>query len=597
MQCLYVQCFYVQCLYVRWKKIALRTDRAENKSLILFCTLSFFFALFFAIFYPPQIFHYGIGDYSNHENAAARYAYNKSSAIHFYPAELHPRHHSVLDQIFTDMRGDEKNDPFMIGLISPYIFLSRDHQIMYPHFHLLAFLKAALRSLDLESAVNYLNYFVLFFAAICLFQLLRKLEIDSFGSLLAASSMFFIPSMIIGARVPLPETLALLLNLRMMQHLLEDTTRARYTALFYLMLLSFCRPEFILLGIFFALFLGLNMEGKAIRMVTILFVFNVFLTVFYLLINGGHAAYVRVIIYSGLFVPVVYALAVWFSRFSIIGIARNYLDKLLQSSVAFKSTLCIVLACCLAIDLFRTNYCGLSNCYEMFQTRYSIFSALSYFAGWPLLVFSLIGLFSGLQKILKSVPPILLWLLVPQAVVLLVINATPVNIWSWTRRFHVFMLPVLLIGLSLCFELLSKKYGRRPVIGICMFLLVAAGHYGKWENISADQLGSKYVESFHSDVSKLPEESIVLLASSRAGKSALPPMRSFHGYWSYLVWDEAQLETAISALLSTQKPIYLDSSLAMLLRDFKLEDSLIDVSIPYSKDDKLKLKLVEVSRR
>src|ERR1043166_69185 len=125
-----------------------------------------FFVLFaaaavcaWAVVFPPERFHFAGSDASNYEGRSLALASRFEGAHRFYPPEIAEADYPLLDRAFTDMRGGP-----VVGLMTSYVAVSKDHGIEFPHYPLYSWLLAGLRLARLDDAAEHLNY-ALFFAS------------------------------------------------------------------------------------------------------------------------------------------------------------------------------------------------------------------------------------------------------------------------------------------------------------------------------------------------------------------------------------------------------------------------------------------------
>ncbi len=109
----------------------MKTDRAAFCAYLAWALLV---SCVFAHFLPPLRYHFAGGDPSNYEGKSLALISSFPSVSAFYPPEVSAGDQALLDGAFTDLRGLPRER--LIGLMTPYVPVTRDHRIEFPHYHL-----------------------------------------------------------------------------------------------------------------------------------------------------------------------------------------------------------------------------------------------------------------------------------------------------------------------------------------------------------------------------------------------------------------------------------------------------------------------------
>jgi hypothetical protein len=460
----------------------------------------------------------------------------------------------------------------------------------------------------LPDVAEYLNYFSTVAFSIVLFLIFKRLHFETPVALFAASAVFALPSYIAGARYPLSEATASLLQAGMVLSFLTARSSTDWKPYVCLIALTWCRAEFLACSLISIAYLSLMAPTRRTLWILLLLSFNhILLYTYYQWANLGHINLLRVPLTLGLLSPSIVLLG-WLARrtfdrlkFRPLNVRR--LLRQLKPSVAIH-TFAFLVAFVVALDAIRMGHLDVLGAPEITgsRPRYSTVSLLVDSVGLPLIVLGIAGLAMSFPKIVRHIPIPLAIVLAPQLVVLVDMHATPSNPFYWTRRFHLLVYPMLLFGLATSAHFIFKRF-RDAKLGVLalplsLFFLSSTVHASQdfFERATKASFTRESLAQFHRSADRLPEDAIVVLRRKHGGYEAQQPLRAFHGLWSFVVWDDEHLAESVRTLSKTGRPVLVDTTLLSAAEQSHAADQVFELPVRISAQNHFILELMPATR-
>lgn len=575
----------------KFKMSLLRTEILKATCLLLG-------ALTLSYLYPPYYFYVSGTDASVFTGISYQIRFGHESSKMFLPPGTDMSKARLLDETFTDIRGDSLPKERMIGIMTPYIVINKNREIEFSHFRLYPWILGAARFLpNWFDFAEYLNYLLLFVGIYFLYLILRNITKDDLASLLAAFSMYFVPTLMAISREPLSELLAFALNMILIYSAL---TKRVVIAGVVVSLLAWTRGGYILIAIVYLLWIGwdrIRYPKAAVFVAASLWLLHYYLYSY--VFNYVHPdAYMPYLLSIGLFSPLLVLFGLALGK--LHQTFEPFFKKAMNMSLAMAPVLIILMLGGLYYyDLVKVKS-GL--------TRYSTFTLLWKSSG-ILLPLGALFLLLNTKSILRYVSLLALILFIPHLFVLYDMGASPVYTVYWTRRFVASIYPLLCLGIAYFLVTVRSFCGsqKAAVSGvICISLLFYLGmysfHQDTFQGTRPYVLNRGEIEKFDRSATMLPPDSIVVLSSENFSIKGSLPLRTRHGLWSFNVWNQSKLNEALEAL-PKDFPLLIEKELAPLLDKSKFiplpqpEVFKIYVGESFEKGENRTIELLRVDKR
>jgi hypothetical protein len=213
----------------------------------------------------------------------------------------------------------------------------------------------------------------------------------------------------------------------------------------------------------------------------------------------------------------------------------------------------LIVGAIVAEALRRTLDIGERGWFVLKGPRLSTLDVLIDSVGVPFLVLGLTGLVWAGYRLAGRIPFVVALVTVPHAYVLIRMGASGEDPWAWSRRFHVVVYPVLILGLVLLLvELADRIHGRQvraaAVVGVVMIAMVPAALIHDDRPVG-DAPTRSDADGFHDGVDRLADDAVVILSPTFGSQKAQLPIRVHGDRWSYVVWNEDQAAAALADAL------------------------------------------------
>lgn len=483
-----------------------------------------------AALFPPMHQHYAGGDAADYINNAFRRSYETTSAERFAPPAWGDVDWRLMGSAFTDGRYlNSDRDDRAQGLMTNYVRVF-DGRVDIAHDDLTARVAAAALDLGMgQRQVGYLNYLFLGCSAVALFGICRSLRLNILSALLAGALLVVIPSQIMGARYLLSEALAQALWLGMVWWVLR--TRAKQAAAFLpLVLLVMARPEFAVVAIAFAFWVGWVCWWHPVNLVTVVASGLLGSDISFLGPLRGPTAMAGAVL-----VGVVAGRA---AQPALRLITRSTVERALARPAAAPITSVAILVGIVAMELVRRRLDPGGAVGPIEYQMYSTLGLIRDAVGWPIVVLGVVGLVWHSERIVVRSPLVLGLMVAPLLVVFASMHSSPPSIHFWTRRFHLVVFPAMLVGLALLHaSVLEGRRRGRFALAALVAVVALSGLVSPLQRLDRDAFAWRYTRDFHEDVARLPSDAVVLLPRTSAGLKAQLPMRTVHGLYSFVVYD------------------------------------------------------------
>jgi hypothetical protein len=174
-------------------------------------------------------------------------------------------------------------------------------------------------------------------------------------------------------------------------------------------------------------------------------------------------------------------------------------------------------------------------------------------------------------RLAGRIPFVVARVTVPHAYVLIRMGASGEDLWAWSRRFHVVLYPVLILGLALLLVGIADRLVRRRarlavVLGVAAVAVVPALLIHDDRPVG-DAPTRADADGFHDNVDRLADDAVVLLAPAFGSQKAQLPIRVHGDRWSFVVWDDDSAVTALAAALPCldDRAVYAEDEVLALL--------------------------------
>jgi hypothetical protein len=183
----------------------------------------------------------------------------------------------------------------------------------------------------------------------------------------------------------------------------------------------------------------------------------------------------------------------------------------------------------------------------------STFDVLVESVAVPLVATGVVGLIWVGYRLAGRIPLVVALVTVPHAYVLVRMGASGQDLWAWSRRFHVALYPVLILGLALLLvEIADRLPDRRTriaaVLGVAAIAAVPTLLIHR-DRPDGDAPTRADADGFHDNVDRLADDAVVVLSPAFGSQKAQLPIRVHGDRWSYVVWNEDEAVAALAATL------------------------------------------------
>lgn len=537
-----------------------------------------------AVLWPPVYFHLAGTDASNYANAAEQYAHGRHAGSNLLPPEIDdPRvQSSISERVLRDSR----------GLLTPYIFVGSDLTFRFPHNRLTSRVMAIFSAVGLDSWSGYLNYAFLGISALLMGKFVVQLGYPRSAGLVATALFLLVPSHIELARYPMSEPLSTALVLSALVLASHPRTARSTIPALPLLALPHTRSEFMLMLLLAVVVLSFRRTRGWIPIVAAL-VGSSWLISNDTSLHDGFGAL------SFSFVPQVS----WPTPSKLLGLYTNLREipsvtlplALVAALAGTWSTLqakareagaaagkfakahpwmlvSALIATVIVTDIYKSTLDKGQVILGVFRdSRYQTSWLIWESAGAPLTLLGLIGLGLAIPALVDRVGTIGWLLIIPLLAVLIDMHATPENQLWWTRRLHLVVYPALILGTATFFAWAAHHLrlprqlpqGATPVLlAVAVLCAHVATTWTRLPDVQDGYLEADLMESMHESLSKVPDESVVLLHGDTWGQKAVAPARSFHGLYAFVVWEKSDLEGVLATFQQYDRPIFVDQQLA-----------------------------------
>ncbi|MDE0804438.1 MAG: hypothetical protein OSA99_14085 [Acidimicrobiales bacterium] len=533
--------------------------------------------------------HLGGGDAANYANASEQYTSALPAGREFLPPELQAPAGELIDEDrFARLVRPGWRSPGN-GIMTSFVFVSQRGPILYPHAHLSPRASALVATAGGSSVVPFLSYVYLAIGGVLMGCVAWTVTGSRIGGLLASLLYVSLPSHVDLARYPMSEPLTAVLVLTTVLAVLRMPRRHVALGLLPLALLPHAREEFELCVLVSILVLA------AVRPRWWSLVVGVFVLTSWVSLTGGTTSPTPLTAFSiepalpwptpeivaeGLAKPSRAGhLALPFALISLAlssvhrlrAVARSGLSHGGRAVHARPWVPIALIAVVVALgDVLKarmtpgqTMLAGVIR-----QARFATGPLLWQSTGL-LLIVGVVGLALALPRLVARFGIVGGAWLLPLLAVFVDMHATPTNPLWWTRRFHQFAYPALAFGASVaCVEGARWVRARapKPAVGSAALLLVGVAFLVTQGALIGDRYPKVEVEPTvrsnlartHDALDTLPEESVILYGHDGAGQKLQHLSRTFHGHYSFVVWDPADVDTVIAEMLGSGRPVFVD---------------------------------------
>lgn len=515
--------------------------------------------------WPPQRWLYGGTDASNYFNNAARHAEPSEPAWDFLPADWQLDDDQA-EEVTSVLLDDD-------GRMSKFSTV-RDGRVGLAQYNLYARLLQGAYDLDPDQLPWFVNYVLWAGLCVVLALLAQRLARSWVAAVAVGIMVIALPSYLLGARLTRTEALAAVLFA--LFGLATVLTRGQ-SALPGLLLVPawLTRTEFIVPLLIWILWGVLRQKRGTAAVVAATIAAS------YLVPFGGRGQLFDTDRDLFAFLPAVgvwilvpvYALGAVVARRGHDGIERaaRWLAGLGSKAWLHRAAWGAVLVAAVVFEAARRGLELQEHLGPIVGQRFSTLGLVVDSMGWPLAVVGAAGLVLLGPRLAGRAPLVLAAVTVPHAWVLVRLHASPSSPWSYTRRFHEALYPVLLLGVALVVawvvEQLRAKAGSGRAVASGTLLVLAvvavAATVVPLRSQQPDVELSRYdADAFGAAAGTLPEGSFVFMADEFGGGKAQIPLRTQHGVWSFVVYAPGRFEAVAEALLAEgSSPVYLEDRL------------------------------------
>lgn len=515
--------------------------------------------------FPPFFFYTAGSDSSNYTAKSYIFRWNHESSQRFYPSRIPDEVKPSLNEAFTDLRGKVSPESSIVGMFTPFVFVTNNYEIELSHFRLYSWILGTLRFFPPSvHAAEYFNYFSLFVGIFFLFKIMHVFKCEQAASLSGCLCLLLVPSISAISQEPLTEITTFALHMGLIWTAMRG--KIILSSLF-ITALMWTRGEYVFIALIFLGWLGyqsFRYFWSIIIILVSLYVLWIHSSVFnsYYIYSNDYLPYLmKIVLYS----PIIVILGWFLSRILRADLPARLIR---ESSIKepHKYIWIAILICFLllvALDVYKVCI-GFAR-YSTFKLLISS-ATLLVFIGIPFLLIKLPTLF-------KCTPILASILFIPQLWVLVEMGATPQNVFMWNRRFIPALYPLLALGVALFFSELSKARlpSRLVMPTYCsVFAIVVSGmiyfHFNDFCLLRTDLLTRNQLSQFDESVTWLPKDSVIILSNDKFSLKGSLPLRTRHGLWSYVLWNESKLEASIKAFLSRGYLVFIEAELKDTLR-------------------------------
>ena len=209
----------------------------------------------------------------------------------------------------------------------------------------------------------------------------------------------------------------------------------------------------------------------------------------------------------------------------------------------------LFLGAAVAEALRRTLDVGEQGWFVLKGPNLSTLDVLIDSVGVPLLLLGGAGLVWVGYRLAGRIPFVVALVTVPHAYVLIRMGVSGEDLWAWSRRFHIVVYPVLILGLILLLVALADRItvpgARAAVVAGVTVVAVVPMVLIHGDRPVGDAPTRADADGFHDSVDRLADDAVVVLAPAFGSQKAQLPIRVHGDRWSYIVWDD---EAAVDAL-------------------------------------------------
>lgn len=538
-----------------------------------------------AFLWPPVLFHLSGSDASNYANAAEQYAYGRHAGGNLLPPEISDP--DVRSSISSRVLGDER------GMLTPYVFVGAESTFSFAHRHLTPRVSALFKAIGPDSWVGYLNFAFLGLAAFLMGKFVLQLGYSRAAGILAGGLFLLVPSHIELARYPMSEPLATALILAAL--VLASNPRTARSAIPALPLLALphTRAEGMLVVLLAVVVLAAGRPRGWTPMVAAL-IASSWLQMNDTSLHAGFgalsvswlpqqiswptpSALLNLIAQPNKVPSVIIPVAVLAAIGGMWPGLRSRVRQTIRAAGRITAAHPWVPVVALSATVVAGDY--YKSTLEPGEVVLGVLRPSLYQTGWliwdsagPLLVLAgLLGLVLAIPVLIDRLGAIGWVVIIPLLGVLVSLHASPENELFWTRRLHLLVYPALILGAAALFawtvpHLSLKRSPARRAAGAALAAVLLATHVAatsaRFPAMRDRYLNAELMEAMHEGLGNVPPGSIVLLHNDPWGQKVLTPARTFHGLYSYVVWDTSDLDELLAAFEPYDRPVFVDEPLA-----------------------------------
>ena len=533
--------------------------------------------------------HTGGGDAANYANAGEQYASARPAGRDFLPPEIQPPDGELIDdELFGALVRPGGESP-RTGVMTSFVFVSQNGTVRYPHAHLSPRVSGLVERVVGLSAVPFLSFGYLAIASVLMACVVWTVTGSAVAAIAASIIYVTLPSHVELARYPMSEPLTVVLVLAAVLAVLRLPRHHVALGLLPLALLPHVREEFQLSVLVAIVVL------TAVRPRWWSIVVGALVLTSWIQLSGGPGSPTPLTSFGfqpSLPWPSPATVAEGLAKPSqaghlalpaaMIGLALGLVaplrasvgSMLARAADAVRArpwVLVLIVALVVVVgDLLKARMepgeTILSGVIR--QARFPT-SRLLWESAGLLLVLGVVGVAIALPRLIERFGLVGGAWLLPLLAVFVDMHATPTNELWWTRRFHQFAYPALILGATVA-GVEAARWVRKRVPRTAAFASVAllattvlvVGQVALTADRYPSAAGASSIRddlaATHDALDALPPESVILYGYDGAAQKLQHLSRTLHGHYSFIVWDPSATASVIEEMASTGRPVFVD---------------------------------------